>query len=244
MKKLGILFAVLALVAGLALVACNNGGDDDDDNGNGDSPTATQSDGAPTSDGNGDGATGDITDLAGQWAESPATITYQFTSTGGTGDGSYVLYWNPPDQWRVDFDISGSEASYIKNADGTFICTPEGDGTGTCISYPVGIPPVPFLGTFLVPDDYQNFVEGSFGGVDADTSTDTIAGLNANCYSVTSSITGAEGEFQWCVSDDGLPLRVKASAAGEEFTYEATAAESNVDSADFTLPYDVLDLGG
>jgi hypothetical protein len=248
MTRWRIWLAVLALAGGALLVAC--GGDDDkDDGGNGgDEPTATESadggDGDGDADGDADGDGADLTELTGEWAESPATISYAFTSSSGSGDGSYVLYWNPPDQWRVDFEIEGSEASYIKNADGTFICSPNGDGTGTCIDYPVGVPPVPFLGTFLVAEDYENFVEGSFGGVGTDTSEETIAGISANCYSVSSNITGAESEFQWCVSDDGLPLRVKASAGGEDFTYEATSAEAGVDSADFTLPYEVLDLTG
>jgi hypothetical protein len=247
MTRLGTLLVVLAIVASAAMVACSDS-DDDGDKATvaAGEPTATESSGDTTPDdaaSTGDG-TDDIAELAGAWADNPATINYSFTSSTGTGDGSYVLYWNPPDQWRVDFNIEGSEANYIKNADGTFICTPNGDGTGICIDYPIGVPPVPFLGTFLVAGDYTDFVEGNFGGVGADKSQETIAGMSASCYSVSTDVAGASSQFQWCVSDDGLPLRVKASAGGQDFTYEATSAETNVDAADFTLPFEVQSLGG
>jgi hypothetical protein len=256
MTRWRIWFAALALIGGALLMACGGGGDDDDDDGGngGDEPTATESaDGGeetPADGGNGDGdgngdGSADISDLAGQWATKQAKITYDITSSDAAVGGTYTVYWNPPDEWRLDASSGGEEAGiFIKNADGTYVCSSDGSGGGQCISSPGMTIPVPFLGAFFDADEYENFVEGSFAGVDTDTSEETIAGMDANCYTVSSSVAGAEGEFEFCASDDGLPLRVRASAGGVDYTFEATSAEGSVADADFELPYEVLDLGG
>jgi len=249
MTRWRIWLAAIAVLGGALLLACGGGDDDKKDDGGGAEPTATASadgDVTPADGGDGDGgdgASGDLTELAGAWATKQAKITYNITSSADTAGGTYTVYWNPPDEWRLDASSGGTEAGiFIKNADGEYICSPDGSGGGACISSPGLTIPVPFLGTFFDVDDYENFVEGSFGGVGADKSEETIAGIDAQCYTITSNITGAESETQWCVSDDGLPLRVRVSAGGVDYAFEATSAEGSVADADFELPYEVLEI--
>lgn len=246
MPKLSLWLAVFAILAGATLLACKSDKKKTDDGGNG--PTATQStdgvDQTPVDgDGNGDGTSADLSELAGQWATKQAKIVYDIASSDGSVGGTYTVYWNPPDEWRLDATSEGSTATFIKTGGSTYVCSADGSGGGQCLDSPGLTIPVPFLGAFFDAGQYESFVEGSFAGVDADTSEETIAGTGANCYAVSSNVTGAESEFEFCASDDGLPLRVRVSAGGVGYTFEATSAESSVADADFELPYDVLDLG-
>lgn len=248
MTRWRIWLAAMAVLGGALLVACGGGDDKKKDDGGGDEPTATASatgDETPAAGdggGNGDGASPDLTELAGQWATKQAKIVYDITSSDGSFGGTYTVYWNPPDEWRLDATSEGSTATFIKTGGSTYVCSADGSGGGQCLDSPGLTIPVPFLGAFFDAGQYENFVEGSFAGVNADTSEETIAGMGANCYTVSSNVTGAEGEFEFCASDDGLPLRVRVGAAGVDYAFEATSAEGSVADADFELPYEVLEI--
>jgi hypothetical protein len=238
------LFAA-ALIASFLLLACNGGGDDDDgDNGDA-APTATEE----AADGDGDGETGDasqeIQELAGQWAERDIKIAYNFSSTaaGTTSSGTMTLYWKPPD-WRMDFDLDGSTGTIISAGGTSYFCSESG-GEGQCLESPVeSAAPIPFLSSFTDPGEFNSLVTGTFSGVDVDRSERTIAGQDARCYSVSSDIAGAEGDSEYCFSEDGVVLLISFSGgATGDFSLEATSVEGEVADADLEPPYEVLDIG-
>lgn len=243
-----------ALLAGALFVAC--GGDDDgDDTGDGEEPTATTSveGGETPSDGDGgdDGDDGgdidaELSDLASQFVSKPLKATYNYSSSSGgqTTEGALTVYTNPPDSWRLDIALDGSNSILIKNADGSFICDDSG-GEGQCIVSPIGATiPLPFFGFLNDPGTFADTITGSFAGVDVDRSDVTIAGQDGKCYAVTSSISGAESTTEYCFTDDGLLLRAKVSAGGGEFSIEATSIETTVDPADLQPPYPVSTVPG
>jgi hypothetical protein len=239
--------AVLALAGGALLVACNGGDGDDDDGDGGEGPAATEPADGGDDVGNGgdDGgdASGELSDLAGQWATKEAKISYDFTSSsGGTeSGGTFTLYWKPPDSWRLDITVDGEATAIISTAGASYICTDAG-GQGQCLETPATQIPVPFLGSFLDADAYESLVAGTFAGVEVDRSEETIAGQDAQCYTASGAVEGEEREGQFCFSSDGVPVRMSVGATGSEFTMEATSVETSVADADFEPPYDILQI--
>lgn len=236
-----------ALVAGLLIAAaCGGGGSDNGDegptatassNGGGDEPTATAS--ADTGNDNGDAA-GALQNFADEFGQQEMHVTYEFTSSIDGSSGSFVIYWQPPDNWRVDIISDEGEASIIQNADGTYLCTP--DAGGSCLASPVaaGTMPVPFLSAFTNPDEFDSFIGSNFQGVNLHSSSDTIAGVSATCYS--GSAEGGTGEV--CFADNGILLRIRASDPVDgDFTFEATEVSDQVSDSDLEPPYPIQDLG-
>ncbi len=247
MKYIRLWIILAATLGSILLFAC--GGDDDDNNDNG--PTATtSSDGAnetpeATDDQGASGNSGDeLRDLAAGLAEHEAKIAYDFSSSAGgtSSSGSFTLYWKPPDTWRVDIDMDGSQSTLISREGKSYICSSDG-GTGQCIESPVAAP-LPFLGLFTNPSSLADLVDTELGGIDFDKSSEQIAGQDATCYSASGSVQGQAGSAEYCFNDDGLLLRLDGGSAGATFTLEATNVEGSVADADLELPYDILQIPG
>ena len=244
------LWIILAAALGGALVFACGG----DDNGNGPDPTATTSNGdgateTPSATGDqGDGTSGDsnaeLRDLAGKLADHEAKIAYDFSSSAGDIDstGSFTLYWKPPQSWRVDMDMDGSQATFITKEGKTYLCSNDG-GEGQCLESPTALP-LPFLTYFTDPSSLSGLVDTEIGGIDFDRSEEQIAGQDATCYSASGSIEGQEGSAEYCFNDDGLLLRLDGGSDAATFTLEATSVEGSVADADLELPYDILDITG
>jgi len=238
-----------ALLAGALFVAC--GGDDDgDDTGDGEEPTATTSveGGETPSDGDGGDGGGDaqaeLDQLAGDFANREAKVAYDYTSTaaGTTDQGSFTLYWKPPDAWRLDITSSSGDVILISSGGTTYLCSAEG-GEGQCFESPTtSAIPLPFLSYFTDPGSLSDLIDTSIAGVDIDRSEESIGGQDATCYAFSGTADGQTGSGQYCFSDDGMLLRLATSAAGSEFTLEATSVDTTVADADLELPYDLLEI--
>ena len=154
-----------------------------------------------------------------------------------------TLYWKPPDSSRVDFtDASGENVIFLTTGGTSYICSESG-GEGSCFASPTGGAPLPFLSFLSDPEQFSNDIEGTFGGLDVDTSDRTIAGEDGHCFSASGSVEGEEGSVEYCFNDDGVLLLLSGGGGGTTFRMEATAVEGTVTDADVALPYDVIDLG-
>jgi hypothetical protein len=237
--RIGVLAFVL--VAGL-LVFAACGGDDDD---NGGEPAATDAaDGGdttpandePTADDSGDNgdASSELEGLAAQAQQHEVTIAYDFSGAGL--DGTMTLYAKPPDAWRIDLETPDGSFILITTSDTTYICTPE-DG-GSCLETPGGsaAAPVPFLDFLTSPGALTGLLGANLAGVDVERSSETIAGEDATCFSVS----GDSGSY--CFTDDGIMVRLSASSDTGGFSLEATSVERSVNDADLEPPYDVETL--
>lgn len=242
--KVGLL--LLALIGGLLIAAAcgddNGDGDDGDDE-----PTAVETmddtgDGNGDGDEDGNGAT-DLSDLAGELQNQEMRVRYDFTSSVDGSAGSFVLYWKPPDRWRIDFIMDGEEGSFIQTADATYICSDDGSG-GSCFSSPLGAEAIglPFLSIFTDPTGLEDTLGDEIFGVDVDTSSDNIAGMDATCYSGSAD----EGTGEVCIgSDTPILLRIRATdTVSGDFEMVATEVETSVDDADLEPPYPVEEIPG
>ena len=242
---------VLALLAGALLAACG-GGDGNGDGGNGDAdgPTGVEDvdgdqngDDGSTDDSDGD-ASADLQRLAGEFGAEEVKITYRFSSSfdGESMDGTMTLFWKPPDAWRVDLSFEGADISIITTGDKSYLCSAEG-GDGQCLESPVEQAlPIPFLSFFTEPDALNDLI-GETAGLDIERSSRDIGGESASCFSAAGVIDGEEGSAEYCFSDRGILLLLRAAGgAGEEFSIEATEIENEVDSDDLEPPYPVLEI--
>ncbi len=244
------LFAILALAPATLLLATACGGDGEEEAGQtptaeaspagGESPAADESPVAGTTV---LAPSGELQALSERWASTTGNVSYDFsTSSAGTTDsGSMTLYWKPPD-WRMDLSTSGEgEVIMIATKGKTYFCS-----EGSCFSIdspdsPLA-PPLPFLGDFTEPGAISDSIAQEFAGVEIKKTTANIAGRAAGCYSTSSSVTGQEGQAEWCFGIDGLLLRFASSGGGAEFRLEATEAEREVSDSDFEPPFDVVEI--
>lgn len=259
-------FAVLlaaALLFALLATAC------DGDDGGGDTTPAGETpaidvtaEGANNGPVDGDTEDGDATDgdgadgeglqeleaLASEAAEgATGKVTYNVvTETDGetTMEAEWVFAQRPPDT-RIELaDETGGEESrvivisaggnyyYCISAAGEEYCmTSDAEGAETATSA--------FDSFFSMPQDLAEDSEG----VDIDTSQRSIAGVDATCFSVSSTLSDI-GENEVCFSEGGLLLYLNGESVGQSFTLEATSVSTDVSDADFEPPYDILDLSG
>lgn len=247
MKHLRLGFALLLVMGSALLFAC--GSDSDGDDSDSDEPTATQTageaeptdeSGDPTTDGGTSGdANSELQGLASSLAETPAHVTYNFTAEAGgqSSTGEFTLFWQPPDQWRLDIAAEGSLAvSYINSEGKTYLCS-----ESSCFESPVQVP-FPFIGYFTNPDSLNDLVDSEIAGVDFEQSEDTIAGQSVSCF--TSSFDTGDVSAEYCFNDDGVLMRLDGGASGATYTLEATMAEATVSATDFDLPFPPQDIPG
>jgi len=187
---------------------------------------ATKAPSAPTSGPN-------ISDVlkAGKATTYKATYTQSITAAGQTAATEQTWYAKGANT-RFDFSAGpGALISVYSLADGTFLCTSAG-GTAFCQKTAaqaafVQNPAADFA--LQLQGDPSKFA-ASFTG------SQTLAGQQAQCFSVKSVAGGAFGDVNTCYSSNGVPLKTTIAAAGSTVTTEATAFTTDVSDADFVLP--------
>jgi len=191
-----------------------------------------------------------LSSFSEDWQETEAKITYAFESTSGdqTMEGTFTLYWKPPDGFRMDYDFGADAGQGIMISSGaqTYVCQA---AQASCFEFPSqqGAPAFPFSGFFTDPDGLQAEISARAAGVDLDVSTRQLAGVTVRCYSVRGSGEGDFGEAEWCFTEDGLFVRFAGSTTGEGGgTFAMTATEIEASVADDVLdpPYEVQQFPG
>ncbi len=160
-----------------------------------------------------------------------ATYTWSVTVGGQTTTSEQTWYSKGA---NTRFDVSagpGASVSMYSIADGTFMCTSAG-GTAFCQKTPAeaAIAQNPAADFAIQLQGDPTKFNASFTG------SQSIAGQQAQCYSVKSLAGGAFGDVNTCYSSGGVPLKTTISASGTTMTTEATAFSTTVNDADFVLP--------
>jgi hypothetical protein len=249
---------ISALALGALILAAACGGDDDDDDGGGDdgnTSTATASSenggeetGQPTdggsepTDGDGD-VLSDIEDFASEYENATGAVTYTLSGDELGDSGTWTIYAEG-DNSRVDFEVTDGSFISITTPDATYTCTESG-GSGFCFEGAGGIGENPFGGLFTAFASYDaviNYLD-LFTDVDADSSSEEIAGVDANCYTLDGDFTGDEGTIKWCWSDSGLLLLASYDLDSGLFEMRATEYSEDVPGDAFDPPYDVTSFG-
>jgi outer membrane lipoprotein-sorting protein len=168
---------------------------------------------------------------AGKTTAYKATYTWTIAAGGQTVTSTQTWYYKPPNA-RFDYSVGpGASFSLFSLADGSYICTNAG-GSASCQKAAgqaaFGQNPAADFALQLQGDPTK--FNASFTG------TQSIAGQQAQCYSVKSIAAGAFGDVSTCYSSTGVPLKTTISASGSTITMEATAFSTTVTDADFALP--------
>lgn len=209
-------------------------------------PTATETAAAETP-GAGDLAQ-ELESLAKEWANKPAKVSYEFTSTsdGEEESGTMTVYWRPPDAWRFDYSDEAGGGSVIVSGGTTYFCDQQEE---QCLSMntPISqVVPLPFVGFFADPTALSDYILEVVTGLEINRSSRTIAGEDARCYSTAGTIEGQTGQAEWCFTSDGILLLLSGSSSGPtgegSFHLEATSVSRQVSDADLEPPYPVMEL--
>lgn len=166
-------------------------------------------------------------------------VTYKVTFSGGApgAPGEQTVYVKG-DKRRVDMGGGGplTGASMFMLPDGMYNCVSLGQ-TGTCTKLPAGQATEqsnPFPDFVTRPTDYEATPAGSR----------TIAGQQAQCFTVKAKQPGSVQESTSCVTSSGVQVYMQTKTGAGEFTMEATSVTTSVSDADFQLPYPVGELPG
>ena len=244
-----LLLAVFVLISSLFLWACG-GGDNEDE---GTAPTAQPTsraaaetpeggqtpEAAETPEAQGDG--GQFGDLAQAFGESEFRATYKLSGSDASGGFEGNMTWyKKGDNLRIDFEseVEGEQlsATIISGPDKSYFCTqiPGMDQGGSCFSSPEA--------TGEGPEAIVGDLEKALSDPQVDvvsTSSRNIAGEDADCFTIRSP--EFEGESEFCISEDGVPLFAKGTAEGTETSLEATDFGHDVSDSDFEPPYPVTE---
>ena len=168
---------------------------------------------------------------AGKATTYKATYKWSITAAGQTQTSEQTWYYKAPNS-RFDFSAGpGATFSVFSLSTGTFVCTSAG-GQSFCQKSAdqaaFGQNPAADFALQLQGDPSK--FNASFTG------TQTVAGQQAQCYSVKSVAGGAFGDVTTCYSTNGIPLKTTINSQGSTLVMEATAFSTTVSDADFTLP--------
>jgi hypothetical protein len=166
---------------------------------------------------------------AGKTTTYKATYTWMIAAGGQTTASTQTWYYKAPNS-RFDYSVGqGASFSIFSLADGTYVCTNAG-GSAFCQKAAgqaaFGQNPAADFALQLQGDPSK--FNATFTG------SQSIAGQQAQCYSVPSA--GSFGDVSTCYSSSGVPLKTTITSSGSTVTMEATAFSTTVTDADFALP--------
>jgi hypothetical protein len=167
-------------------------------------------------------------------AESKATFSVTYTSTGSGSQTKFTIEQKLPDQL---FKSSTGEAIY--NGKKTYYCSTDGKGA-TCVVYgAIGSSPLEGLvevysaGTYItIMQTWQSILAYDIAGAHISFTGATFAGQASQC--VTWSYQGSSAKY--CVTDKGILAFVGGGSKGSSSSFELSSYSSNVSSSDFNLP--------
>jgi hypothetical protein len=214
--RTGLALAALIAIAVLAL-ACG----DDDGDGTATptadvSPTASPADGAtPASTTPPLGAGAELQALARGWLDGVnGKVAYDYLSNFGQHpDGTYTTYFLDGDDrndWLNEASGFGVTVVTIITDDKSYVCTLSA-ANPTCREAPVQEAHDTRAVFLIVLQIAEIVADGVEGATVTSLESEEIAGVQANCYSVSSSTRITAGpagteELKYCFSDDGLLL--------------------------------------
>jgi hypothetical protein len=171
---------------------------------------------------------------AGKLASYKVTYKWSTTVSGQTSTSEQTWYYKPP---NARFDLSagpGATFSIYALSDATYVCTTIG-GTASCQKSPGGqdaLTQNPAAAFALQLQEKPDQFNATFTG------TQSIAGQQAQCYTVKGAVPAAVGfgDATTCYSSSGVPLKTTMTMQGMSIAMEATEFSTKVSDADFVVP--------
>jgi hypothetical protein len=167
-------------------------------------------------------------------AESKATFSVTYTSTGSGSPTKFTIEQKLPDQL---FKSSSGEAIY--NGKKTYYCSTDGKGARCVVYGAIGSSPLEGLvevysaTTYItIMQTWQSILAYNIAGVHISFTGASFAGQASQC--VTWSYQGSSAKY--CVTDKGILAFVGGGSKGSSSNFELSSYSSSVNSSDFTLP--------
>jgi len=250
-----LMIGAIALLGLVAAAACGDDDDSGDGNGNG-SPTATASEGdgngdptATTDDGDGDGngsgsSLADLAAFGSDYESFNGKVTYNITDFVAEGGVSSMTIYQKDGSSRFDIASDTGDISFISTPDASYLCS-----EGQCLQYPAddntANASVDAFASLFSAETITEEIDDIPDGVDVNTTSETIAGLDATCFTASGDLDPTQAgdeSSQFCFSDGGLLLRLAFEGATESGSFEATEASGDVPDSDFEPPFPVIDF--
>ncbi|MCH7999877.1 MAG: hypothetical protein IIA91_10400, partial [Chloroflexi bacterium] len=175
---------------------------------------------------------------AGEEIVGKVTYAVMTVTNGETFEGEWVLIQRPPDL-RLEF--SGKEDGVefrtilINAGDKSYLCVSSA-GQESCFETEEAEADTSLLAPLF---DVLREIAEDIGSVEIiNRSQQAIAGTNATCFTVSSTLASL-GEGEICFSQDGLLLYLRSRVEGARSTFEATSVSLEVTDKDFEPPYDI-----
>jgi hypothetical protein len=246
--KLIVFALMLALAASLmAFAAC--GGDDDNKSSSTNTPAgtsqatggSTRTSGASATATEASGDSGSESDVLNELSGLGADIEHvsgkvTYKSTDESGDVSNITYYSSSNKSRWDsVDSDGSTGIFITRPDASYSCD---SSSQTCIQF-AGSGDSGDLGFGLGALFSSQYIDALVAaaeaqGIDVSKSDESINGIDATCFSGSSSTES--GKF--CFNDSGLLVYEESTSSTGTTKLEATNV-GDVSDSDFEPPYPV-----
>jgi hypothetical protein len=236
-----------------------NGDDDADDPDDSDSDGGTDSDGddddgaddddGDSDSGGSDGSSGGddtedglsfLRQTAGALEDSTYFVVYEMAAEGVAG--TFTFASEPPLQMFAlegEFEGESGVIQIINDEEFLWFCS-DSEGEQGCIKFAAsgtGSFPIPFP-TALQTDELADSILNSPGVTAESAPGQTIAGIDADCWDVTS-----EGENVLICIGEGTILKLEGSFEGSDFSMEAQQVELDADDIEIVVPdWPVQDL--
>lgn len=169
-------------------------------------------------------------DLIRAGKQASFKINYRFTASalGQTTSVDQTLYVKGPQmRWDLSSPLGG-QSSFFFLSDGVFLCVP--DGQPSCVKLSSAQQALQNAGVLV-----QDQVWDAPDRFDAQAlAARTVAGLQAQCFSIADKGSSSIGSGTLCYSAQGLPLYSQFKAPTGDFTMEATGVGIPADD-DFKL---------
>lgn len=175
--------------------------------------------------------------LGGDIKQVTGKVTYTNTDTDGTSS-TVTLYSKTPNTRYDTTDSDGSSSAYIETSTATYICSSDAaQSDQSCIEEDgASTSGLGLFGSLFSSDIVDALAAAAQAqGIDITKSSETIAGVDADCYSGTDN--GSTEKF--CFSSDGVMLEELSTDASGTSGLTATAFSSDVSDSDFQPPYPI-----
>jgi len=151
---------------------------------------------------------------------------YAFIGAGTGGSGATDLVGDGKNQYECSQSSSAAQWTCLQSSE-----APGTSGYGAA-------PFFDFTGAFVYGLAEALQVEAAINGFKVNNSTITVNGIPLKCVSLTGKVNGRVGDYEWCVTGDGVLglAKYEGGSAGDGSSFEITKLDTSPPASVFEPP--------